>query len=89
MNLNNDFLHQPLESTVYKYNYSREYEMGNGWASEKEELIVDVKEFYNYLIKNENQVDTKLFGKVYDEVINICKSVIQNGNKLYLIADDF
>lgn len=88
MNLNNGFLDQPPESTIYKYNYSRKYEM-IGWASEKEELIVDINEFYSYLMKNEDHVDTKLFGREYDEVINICKSAIQNGNKLYLIADDY
>lgn len=88
MNLNNDFLNHSPASTIYKYNYSREYGM-TGWASEKEELIVDVKGFYNYLTENVNQVDEKLFGKEYDEVKKICKSVIQNENKLYLIADDY
>jgi len=88
MNLNNDYLNYSQESTIYKYNYSREYKM-TGWASEKEELIVDVEGFYNYLTENVSQVDEKLFGREYDEVKKICKSVIQNENKLFLIVDDY
>lgn len=88
MNLDNDFLHHSSESTVYSYNYSRVYDM-IGWASEKEEQIIDIIEFYDYLINNENQVDINLFGKEYDEIINICKSVIENENKLYLTADNY
>lgn len=88
MNLDNDFLHHSSESTVYRYNYSRVYDM-IGWASEKEEQIIDIIEFYDYLINNENQVDINLFGKEYDEIINICKSVMENENKLYLTADNY
>lgn len=88
MNLNNDYLNQIAESTVYKYNYSRDFEC-NTWAFEKEELIVDIDNFYDYLVKNKNHVDLPLFGKEYEEVKNICKSVMENGNKLYLIADDY
>lgn len=88
MNLDNDFLHHSSESTVYRYKYSRVYDM-IGWASEKEEQIIDIIEFYDYLINNENQVDIKLFGKEYDEIINICKSVMENENKLYLTADNY
>lgn len=88
MNLNNDYLNQIPESTVYKYNYSRDFEC-NTWAFEKEELIVDIDNFYDYLVKNKNHVDLTLFGKEYEEVKNICKSVMENGNKLYLIADDY
>lgn len=88
MNLNNDYLSQIPESTIYKYNYSRDFEE-NGWASGNEELIVDIEDFYCYLKSNKSNVDENLFGKEYNEVIKICESVIRNGTSLYLTADDY
>ncbi|UFH31104.1 hypothetical protein LNP04_14120 [Chryseobacterium sp. C-71] len=88
MDLNNDYLNQIPESTIYKYNYSRDFKE-NAWASGKEELIVDIEDFYFYLKSNKSNVDENLFGKEYNEVIKICESVIKNENSLYLIADDY
>lgn len=88
MDLNNDYLSQIPESTIYKYKYSRDFKE-NAWASGNEELIVDIEDFYCYLKSNKSNVDENLFGKEYNEVIKICESVIKNETNLYLIADDY
>lgn len=88
MDLNNDYLSQIPESTIYKYKYSRDFKE-NAWASRNEELIADIEDFYCYLKGNKSNVDENLFGKEYNEVIKICKSVIKNQTSLYLIADDY
>lgn len=88
MDLNNDYLSRIPESTIYEYNYSRDFKK-NAWASGNEELIVDIKDFYSYLKRNKSNVDENLFGKEYNEVIKICESVIKNETNLYLIADDY
>ena len=78
-------------SLIYKY-LKRSYISGDEeyWATYNEVKIDNIQEFLDDIMNvEENFENRKLVENEYQAIVKICKSVIENKNQLFFMADNY
>ena len=78
-------------SVIYKY-LKRSYISGKEeyWATYNEVKIDNIQEFLDDIMNvEENYEGIKLVENEYKAIVKMCKSVVENKNQLFFIADNY